>query len=102
MLYASLLRKCEPTERETEKMFGFDDVEYADDSNFIQINHLCLPIFAMFYIFEGRLYGAHGHTITFRQVQRFVHWATTWATATELRVQNVNPVDLVKSFHTRV
>ena len=28
-------------------------------------------------------------TITFRRVQRFVHWATTGATATELRVKNL-------------
>ena len=44
-------------QRETEKIFGFDDVEYADDSNFIQMNLPCLRIFAKFYIFEGRFYG---------------------------------------------
>jgi len=39
-------------QRETENIFGFDDVEYADDSNFIQMNLPCLRIFANFYIFE--------------------------------------------------
>ena len=44
-------------QRETENIFGFDDVEYADDSNFIQMNLPCLRIFANFYIFE-RVYMA--------------------------------------------
>ena len=49
---------CEiEAQRETEKIFGFDDVEYADDSNFIQMNLPCLRLFAKFYIFEGRFYG---------------------------------------------
>ena len=44
-------------QQETEKIFGFDDVEYADDSNFIQMNLPCLRLFANFYILEGRYYG---------------------------------------------
>ena len=44
-------------QRETEKIFGFDDVEYADDSNFIQMNLPCLRLFIHFYILEGRFYG---------------------------------------------
>ena len=50
-------RGMSEAQRETEKIFGFDDVEYADDSNFIQMNLPCLRIFAKFYIFEGRFYG---------------------------------------------
>ena len=41
-------------QQETEKIFGFDDVEYADDSNFIQMNLPCLHLFVNFYILEGR------------------------------------------------
>ena len=44
-------------QQETEKIYGFDDVDYADDSNFIQMNLPCLRLFANFYIFEGRDYG---------------------------------------------
>ena len=38
-------------QRETEKIFGFDDVEYADDSNFIKMNLPCLRIL-QFFIFS--------------------------------------------------
>ena len=41
-------------QQETEKIFGFDDVEYADDSIFIQMNLPCLRLFVNFYILEGR------------------------------------------------
>ena len=44
-------------QQETEKIFGFDDVEYADDSNFIQMNLPCLRLFVHFYIVEGCYYG---------------------------------------------
>ena len=44
-------------QRKTSEIFGFDDVEYADDSNFIQMNLPCLRIFVKFYILEGRFYG---------------------------------------------
>ena len=43
--------------RETEQIFGFEDVECADDSNFIQMSRPCLRLFARFYILEGRFYG---------------------------------------------
>ena len=42
---------------EAERIFGFDDVEYADDSNFIHLSLPCLRIFIKFYVMEGRLYG---------------------------------------------
>ena len=35
-------------QRETENIFGFDDVEYADDSNFIRMNLPCLRILQNF------------------------------------------------------
>ena len=44
-------------QKEAENIFGLDDVEYADDSNFIHTNLPCLQIFIKFYILEGRLYG---------------------------------------------
>ena len=39
------------------RIFGFEDVEYADDSNLIQSNLPCLRIFAKHYVLEGRRYG---------------------------------------------
>ena len=39
------------------QIFVFEDVEYADDSNFIQMSLPCLRLFARFYFLEGRFYG---------------------------------------------
>ena len=39
------------------RIFGFEDVEYADDSNLLQSNLPCLRIFAKHYILEGKIYG---------------------------------------------
>ena len=50
-------RGMRSAQRETEQIFGFEDVEYADDSNFIQMSLPCLRLFARFYILEGRFYG---------------------------------------------
>ena len=44
-------------QKETEQIFGFDDVEYADDSNFIQMSLPCLRILIKYYVLEGRFYG---------------------------------------------
>ena len=50
-------RGMRSAQRETEQIFGFEDVEYADDSNFIQMSLPCLRLFARFCILEGRFYG---------------------------------------------
>ena len=42
---------------ETEQIFGFEDVECADDSNCIQMNLPWLRLIAHFYMLEGRFYG---------------------------------------------
>ena len=43
-------------QRETEKIFGFDDVEYADDSNFIKMNLPCLRILQFLYFRRSSLW----------------------------------------------
>ena len=43
------------------RIFGFEDVEYADDSNLLQSNLPCLRIFAKHYIIEGRIYGLNAN-----------------------------------------
>ena len=42
---------------EIEQIFDFEDVEYADDSIFIQMSLPCLRLFARSFILEGRFYG---------------------------------------------
>ena len=39
------------------RIFGFEDVEYADDSNLLQSDLPCLRIYAKHYVLEGRRYG---------------------------------------------
>ena len=50
-------RGMRSAQRETEQIFGFENVECADDSNFIQMSLPCLRVLARFYILEGRFYG---------------------------------------------
>ena len=50
-------RGIDSAKRETEQMFGFEDVEYADDSNFIQMDLPSLRLFAHFYVTDVRFYG---------------------------------------------
>ena len=50
-------RGLDASRRETIAIFGFEDVEFADDSNFIQMSLPCMRIFVRHYILEGRLYG---------------------------------------------
>ena len=50
-------RGLDASRRATSERFGFDDVEFADDSNFIQMSLPCLRIFIRHYILEGRIYG---------------------------------------------
>ena len=39
------------------RIFGFEDVEYADDSNLLHMSLPCLRIFSKHYVLEGRRYG---------------------------------------------
>ena len=43
------------SQREIEKMFGFDDVEYADDSNSIQMNDPCLRVLCILHFLHFRM-----------------------------------------------
>ena len=51
------VRGLDASRRATVDIFGFEDVEFADDSNFIQMSLPCLRIFTRHYVLEGRIYG---------------------------------------------
>ena len=74
----------------TKVVVKVQDVSRADSfcSNFR------LFVLAFSHLFSVFLLVAWAFTITVRRVQRFVHWATTWATATELRVKNHHWIDI--------
>ena len=52
-----IVEACVALNERLSRFSGFEDVEYADDSNFIQMSLPCLRLFARFYILEGRFYG---------------------------------------------
>ena len=43
--------------RKSAEIFGFEDVEFADDSNFIQSSLPCMRVLVKCYVLEGRIYG---------------------------------------------
>ena len=49
---ACMKKGLDTTRKQTSDLFGFEDVEFANDSNFIQMSLPCLRIFIKFYILE--------------------------------------------------
>ena len=66
---------------------GFSRVEYEHRAMILLVVVRFIVLFCFLHFRHSALVGL-AFTVTFRRVQRFVHWANAGETATELRVKN--------------